>query len=44
VLSRTRGKVGAVAFRTADPDVGVFEDAVMLKKFGDIPIDLSMLY
>ena len=45
VLSRTRGNVGAVAFsRTGDPDVGVFEDAVILKKFGNIPIDLSMLY
>jgi hypothetical protein len=45
VLSRIRSNVGAVAFsRTGDPDVGVFEDAVILKKFGDIPIDLSMLY
>jgi hypothetical protein len=33
VLSRIRGNVGAVAFsRTGDPDVGVFEDAVVLKQ------------
>ena len=45
VLSRIRSNVGAVAFsRTGDPDVGVFEDAVILKKFGNIPVDLSMLY
>jgi hypothetical protein len=45
VLSRIRGNIGAIAFsRTGDPNVGVFEDAVVLKKFGDIPIDLSMLY
>jgi hypothetical protein len=45
VLSRIRGNIGAVAFsRTGDSNVGVFEDAVVLKKFGDIPIDLSMLY
>lgn len=45
VLSRIRGNVGAVAFsRTGDPDVGVFEDAVVLKKFGEVPSDLTMLF
>jgi hypothetical protein len=45
VLSRIQGNVGAVAFcRTCDPDIGVFDDAIILKKFGDIPIDLSTLY
>jgi hypothetical protein len=44
-LSRIRGNVGAVAFsRTGDPDVGVFEDAVVLKKFGEVPGDLTMLF
>jgi hypothetical protein len=38
VPARIRGNVGAVAFsRTGDPDVGVFEDAVVLKKFGEVP-------
>jgi hypothetical protein len=38
VLSRIQGNVGAVAFsRTGDSDVGVFEDAVVLKKFGEVP-------
>jgi hypothetical protein len=45
MLSRIRGNVGAVAFsRTGDPDVGAFDDAVVLKKFGEVPTDLSMLY
>jgi hypothetical protein len=45
VLSRIRGNVGAVAFnRTGDPDVGMFEDAVVLKKFGEVPSDLTMLF
>ena len=45
VLSRIRGNVGAVAFsRTGDPDVGVFEDAVVLKTFGEVPTDLTMLF
>ena len=34
-----------VAFsRTGDPDVGKFEDAVVLKKFGEVPTDLTMLF
>ena len=35
---------GAVAFKRAgDPNVGEFSDAVVLKKFGDVPEDLSEL-
>jgi iron complex transport system permease protein len=35
--------VGAVAFsRTGDTDTGVFDDAVVLKQFGDVPTDLTM--
>jgi hypothetical protein len=38
------GTVGAVAFsRTGDPDVGEFEPAMVLVKFGDVPDDLSTL-
>ncbi len=33
---------GAVAFqRSGDPNIGEFSDAVILKKFGDVPDDLS---
>ncbi len=43
-LSRTSGNVGAIAFkRTGDPSTGDFSDAVILKKFGDVPDDLSEL-
>ncbi len=42
VLSRAAGSVGAVAFsRTGDPLAGEFGDAQLLKKFGDVPDDLS---
>ena len=35
---------GAVAFKRAgDPNLGEFSDAVVLKKFGDVPGDLSAL-
>jgi hypothetical protein len=35
---------GAIAFKRAgDPNVGEFSDAVVLKKFGDVPNDLSEL-
>jgi hypothetical protein len=45
VLSQAAGNVGAVAFsRTGDPDVGKFEDAVVLKSFRDLPVELSMLF
>jgi hypothetical protein len=44
VLSRTPGNVGAVAFsRSGDPMIGEFGDAQLLKKFGDVPDDLSEL-
>jgi hypothetical protein len=43
-LSRKEGHVGAVAFsRTGDPATGDFNDAKVLKKFGDVPDDLSGL-
>jgi hypothetical protein len=43
-LSRKEGHVGAVAFsRTGDPATGVFSDAKMIRKFGDVPDDLSAL-
>ena len=44
-LSQIQGNVGAVAFsRTGDPDLGKFEDAVVLAKIGEVPIDLTMLF
>jgi hypothetical protein len=43
-LSRKPGHVDAVAFsRTGDPDTGVFGDAEVIRKFGDVPDDLSTL-
>jgi hypothetical protein len=43
-LSRQPGHVGAVAFsRTGDPATGDFGDAIVIKKFGDVPTDLSTL-
>ena len=43
-LSRKEGYVGAIAFsRTGDPATGDFNDAKVLKKFGDVPDDLSTL-
>jgi hypothetical protein len=40
-MARTEAVAGAVAFsRSGDPDVGEFEDAVILKAFGDVPDDL----
>ena len=43
-LSRKQGHVGAVAFsRTGDPATGDFSDAKVLRKFGDVPDDLSGL-
>jgi len=45
ILSQAAGNVGAIAFsRTGDPDVGKFEDAVVLKTFGDLSVDLMMLF
>ncbi len=43
-LSRKEGHFGAVAFsRTGDPATGDFSDAQVIKKFGDVPGDLSAL-
>jgi hypothetical protein len=43
-LSRKEGYVGAVAFsRTGDPATGDFSDATVIRKFGDVPDDLSAL-
>jgi hypothetical protein len=43
-LSRKEGHLGAVAFsRTGDPATGDFSDAKVIRKFGDVPDDLSAL-
>jgi hypothetical protein len=43
-LSRRRGCVGAVAFsRTGDPATSDFGDAKVIRKFGEVPEDLSAL-
>jgi hypothetical protein len=43
-LSRKPGHAGAVAFsRSGDPATGDFGDAKLIRKFGDIPDDLSAL-
>ena len=43
-LSRKPGVVGAVAFsRSGDPATGDFGDATVIRKFGDVPDDLSAL-
>lgn len=44
ILSRAAGSIGAVAFsRTGDPMIGEFGDAQLLRKFGNVPDDLSAL-
>jgi hypothetical protein len=43
-LWKIPGHTGAVAFsRTGDPATGNFSDATVLRKFGDVPGDLSAL-
>lgn len=43
-LSRKLGNVAAVAFcRTGDPALGEFGDAKVIRKFGEVPADLSSL-
>jgi hypothetical protein len=43
-LSRKPGHVGALAFsRTGDPASGDFGEATVIRKFGDVPEDLSAL-
>jgi hypothetical protein len=42
MLSRVVGNIGAVAFsRSGDPMAGEFSDAKLLRKFGNVPDDLS---
>jgi hypothetical protein len=44
ILSRSSGSIGAIAFsRTGDPSIGEFGDAQLLRKFGQVPDDLSGL-
>ena len=44
VMSRDPMNVGALAFkRSGDPNVGEFSEAVLLKKFGDVPEKLYEL-
>jgi len=44
ILSRAPGSIGAVAFsRSGDPMIGEFGDAQLLRKFGNVPDDLSGL-
>ncbi|HEX2633476.1 MAG TPA: hypothetical protein VHM22_11765 [Bradyrhizobium sp.] len=44
LLSRAAGSIGAVAFsRTGDPMSGEFAEAKLLRKFGNVPDDLSGL-
>jgi hypothetical protein len=41
---RRPGNVGAIAFsRSADPATGKFGDAKLIRKFGELPDDLSAL-
>jgi hypothetical protein len=43
-LARKPGHVGAIAFsRTGDPASGDFSDAKLIRKFGEVPDDLSAL-
>ena len=45
MMSRMAGSIGAVAFsRSGDPMIGEFGDAHLLRKFGNVPDDLSGLY
>lgn len=42
ILSKAAGSMGAVAFsRSGDPMIGEFGDAQVLRKFGEVPDDLS---
>jgi hypothetical protein len=44
VLSRREGHAGAVAFsRSGNTATGEFSDAKLIRKFGDVPNDLSEL-
>jgi hypothetical protein len=44
VMSRDPANAGALAFmRSGDPSLGNFADAVVIKKFGDVPDNLDEL-
>ena len=44
ILSRAPGHIGAVAFsRSGDPMMGEFNDAKLLRAYGNVPNDLSGL-
>ena len=44
MMSRAAAHIGAVAFsRSGDPMMGEFGDAKLIRKFGDVPEDLSGL-
>jgi hypothetical protein len=41
-MSRQEGHIGAVAFsRQGDPNLGEFDDAVILQTFGEVPQDFE---
>jgi hypothetical protein len=43
-LSHNPSYVGALAFsRTGDPAIGDFRDAKIIRRFGDVPQDLTVL-
>jgi hypothetical protein len=43
-MARASGSIGAVAFcRSGDPMAGEFSDARVIRKFGEVPDDLSGL-
>jgi len=43
-MARDTANAGALAFkRSGDPDMGSFNDAVVLKTFGDVPENLDEL-
>ena len=43
-MAHNAANAGALAFkRTGDPNVGAFDDATILKTFGDIPDNLDEL-
>lgn len=44
ILAHTAGHIGAIAFsRSGDPMTGEFGDATLIRKFGNVPEDLSAL-
>jgi hypothetical protein len=43
-LAVTRKRQTPAVIAPGDPATGDFSDATVLKKFGDVPVDLSTLY